>query len=176
MLNSTSRKFWIYGLWGVFVVHDVEEVLTISTFAGGHLSQFPPLLQSIFLSGRGISTLEMAAAVSLLVLLMLGLLLQIDAHPDSMGWQTLWGLIAAILFANGITHIAQGLVLKTYTPGLITGSFLELPAAGLCLAWMRRHNALSIKKMAGWVLLGFPLEGILAAGAILLGKFLTRVL
>lgn len=63
-------------------------------------------------------------------------------------WLTLrvdagWGAVAAYLvLVNGLLHLAQGVALRRYNPGLVTGVALFLPLGALTLAALGREASL----------------------------------
>jgi len=157
LVASFSIKVWVFGLWIVFILHDLEEVFTMARFTQDHIQQLPGVIR-IIETRLMVSTSEMALAVGLLILLMFWAAVNTVRFPQSRSWETVWGLVVGILLANGLTHGIQAIALGMYTPGCITGVVLELPAALLCLIWLKHEGSESNARLVLYVFLGFPLQ------------------
>jgi hypothetical protein len=168
-VSAVPKKYWVFGLWAIFVIHDLEEVLTISQFTRNHIQQLSGLIRMVE-ARLAVSTSEMAIAVGLLILLMFWVAMNVVRFPQSGSWMKIWGLVVGILLANGLTHGVQAIALGMYTPGCITGILLELPAALFSLVWLKQEMQFTTSFLVLCVILGFPLELFFAGFSLILAK------
>lgn len=169
LVASLSIQVWVFGLWIVFILHDLEEVLTMARFIQDHIQKLPGVIR-IIETRLMVSTSEMALAVGLLILLMFLAVVNTIRFPQSRPWKVVWGLVVGILLANGFTHGIQAIVLRMYTPGCITGILLELPAALLSFVWLEQEQQFTKASLFLYVFLGFPFELFFAALSLILAK------
>jgi hypothetical protein len=116
-------KTWIWAAPAVFLTHDAEEIATIAPFLRAHRSQLPAIVEPI----ADVTTSQLTTPV---LILFLGILAA-TAHG---AWRTRHGkislfflIVAGMLVGNAITHLAQAIYFRDYTPGLITALLIVLP-------------------------------------------------
>lgn len=114
---------WILAAPGVFLVHDAEEIATVPSWLHAHRAALPAAVQAFAI----VTTRQFTIAV---VVLFLGLLvatmhavLRARAGVRSVPFL----LLAGALVANGVTHLAQAVAIRGYTPGLITAVLFVIP-------------------------------------------------
>ena len=174
MLRRIPRSFLFYGLVICFSLHNLEEVLTMPVFIAVNLARFPGPFQTVE-RWLAVSSAEIALAVSLLVLLLIGVSIQAYRKGEHSFWQQIWNMAAALLLMNAITHIVQGFYFLAYTPGLISAVLIELPVTCLVLAWLHSQDKVPIKRIVFWVVLGLPLEAVFSVAFILLSKLILTL-
>jgi hypothetical protein len=115
----------------VFIIHDLEEILTVQSFMIKRREQviaiLPQRLSQIFLKQFSLTSKQFAIAVGfILIFVLLGTFL--GAHSIKNG-ETPMGflLLNIVFFVHVFTHIGQAIVIRGYTPGVITAALLVLP-------------------------------------------------
>jgi hypothetical protein len=107
-----------------FLLHDLEEVLTVEAFWQRHRDRLP--LPAALRRGR-VTTRQFAVAVAGLfgvVLLISERAARAPGDPSRLAWFRV-GL--AIMLANVFTHLGQSLLLRADTPGVATALAISLP-------------------------------------------------
>jgi hypothetical protein len=119
----TRLSAWIWAAPAVFLLHDTEEILTVSSWLRVHRAELPRVLQSYL----EITTRQFALAV---LLLFAGFLIAAShgARRARAGRSSLFFLfVAGALVGNAITHLVQAAIFRGYTPGVVSALLLVLP-------------------------------------------------
>jgi hypothetical protein len=155
---------WLFCLFPiVFLIHDLEEILTVETFIREHREQIP-----LF-----VTTAEFTAAF--LILFMISIFGCYRAWQNkSFIWmspvQYFIVLVPGFLLANGVGHVLQVIYFREYVPGLITTIVIVFPYCFVSLRYLLKRNLLSKKKFLILFFVTFILQAPLALMALLLGK------
>jgi hypothetical protein len=154
---------WIWSGPAIFLLHDVEEVLTIAPWLRAHRAELPAALQPLL----GVTTGRFALAV----LLLLAGFVAAAAHGARRaghGRRSVVFLLAAgALVGNGLTHLAQAVFFRAYTPGLVTALLLVLPYGYGLGARLEASGLASRRVWAGAVAAGAVLQAPLVALTLL---------
>ena len=151
----------------IFLIHDVEEIITIEQL------QLPIRLPFT------ISTMEFTIAF-----VFLWLIVTAGCLYTANGRRYLWIkplpffalLVAGVFLANGIGHVLQAVVFQKYVPGVITAVLLLIPYCIIAVKQLYDAKLLSVKQIAGYLLLGFILQTPAALVALLVGKSIVGLL
>ena len=115
---SLNLVIWTFPL--AFLIHDLEEIMTMERFRREKRERFPAFLQNIV----AITTRQFILAVGFLFALILPISYLATRSPRQMDFFTT-GL--AIFFVHVFGHVAQSLFMRAYTPGVITAVLVVLP-------------------------------------------------
>jgi hypothetical protein len=106
----------------VFLIHDVEEIVTMAPWLRAHRTQLPAIVQPL----TTVTTMQFALAVGILFV---GVVLA-TAHGMSRARRGMKSipflLVAGALVANGATHVLQAIYFRGYVPGVVTAVLLVL--------------------------------------------------
>jgi hypothetical protein len=162
-----SKKFYIL-VWlfpFLFLIHDIEEMITIERFIDNH-SDIIPL---------SITTLQFTVAFCLLWVLTIIACYKISHNRPFLGMEpiTLFSFIVpGIFLANGVGHVLQMIYFQSYVPGIITAVVIIFPYSLYALKQLLAKKLLSVKKFIRFVIIGFVLQAPFALLALLIGKLL----
>lgn len=115
----------------IFLIHDLEEILSVQGFMikkrDQVISLLPQRLGQIFLKQFSMTSKQFAVAVGfILIFVLLGTFL--GAQSMKNGETPMWFLVLNIVFfVHVFTHIGQAIVIRWYTPGVITAALLVFP-------------------------------------------------
>lgn len=115
----------------VFLVHDLEEILSVQGFMIRRREQvisiLPQRLSQIFLKQFSTTSKQFAVAVGFILIFVL-LSTFLGAQSIKNGKTPIWFLVLNIVFfVHVFTHIGQAIVIRGYTPGVITAALLVFP-------------------------------------------------
>jgi hypothetical protein len=120
-VSRRERLIWACPV--VFLVHDVEEILTVETWLRMHGDQLPRWAQQF----AHVTTGQFSIGVLLLFVVFLGAATH-GARCVRQGRRpTLFLVAAGALVLNALGHIAQGVYFGMYAPGIITSIAVVLP-------------------------------------------------
>lgn len=158
------RAIWLFPL--VFLIHDLEEMVTMESFLRTHWNQLP--IQPAVL--RGLTTEEFSLGVALL----LAIILMICHLADHQGgrWNKLFTLMVWTLLANAFTHLLQSIYFIGYTPGLITAIGLVLPFSIWLIGTIQEHSLATAIGLWPGLGLGLLVQTPMALAALLFGTWL----
>jgi hypothetical protein len=110
----------------VFLVHDSEEVLTAERFWRETRDSLP--IPSAIKNRIEITTPHMAAAVLCVFAVVLSASYVAAKPPIRSSWRVeFFNAAVAALFMNALQHTAQTLVIRKYTPGVVSALVVSLP-------------------------------------------------
>jgi hypothetical protein len=158
---SVNLVIWVFPL--AFLVHDLEEIVTMERFRRENRERFPKFLRNI----ATITTRQFTLAVGALLALTLLASYLATRSPRQMDLFTI-GL--AIFFG----HIGQSLFLRTYTPGVVTALLVVLPYSLYGFHRLSTASLLDGTSFTTLVLIGALLFVPLILATSQLGKLLTR--
>ncbi|CAN5801968.1 hypothetical protein BH23ACT11_BH23ACT11_22740 [soil metagenome] len=178
MLQYLDRRFAVEKIIQaspvVFLLHDVEEILTIEQFWRENRYRLP--IPEMLRDRIRITTAEMAAAVT--CVFVLGCLASWpttkSSEPDTR--IEVYGTTLSIRLLNALAHLAGTLVLRRYTPGVITAVTVVLPYTLYTFHRLHRKKLLIEGALVRSVALGTLLHLPMVLGAQAAGKPLARLL
>ncbi|MFJ7954057.1 HXXEE domain-containing protein [Lysinibacillus sp. NPDC096418] len=160
MRSSTLKKLILY-FPVIFLIHDLEEIVTIEQ------------VQLPFQLPFTISAMEFTIAfVFLWIIVTVGCLFAAN------GRRFLWIkplplfslLVAGVFLANGIGHVLQAIVFQKYVPGVITAVLVLIPYCIMAVKKLYDAKVLTVKQIAWYLIGGFLLQTPAALSALLIGK------
>ncbi|MFT9846831.1 HXXEE domain-containing protein [Aneurinibacillus sp. REN35] len=134
LLDSINMYTWIWLFLIVFMLHDFEEIITVETWLTKNktkvLHRFPSLVtryQAVFERRFAMKTAQFSFAVAWIFVL-LSVITFYTSQTLAYGGSFLFYVAALhVLFGNVWTHVIQSVVLRGYTPGVVTAVILALP-------------------------------------------------
>lgn len=144
----------------VFLIHDLEEILTVEQF------ELPFPIE--------ITTLQFTIAFILLWIVVTWACINAANQKNFFGMNpiTTFALIIAIFLVNGIGHILQSIILWKYVPGVITAVVLLIPFCLYCLKRLQDEQSITKKEFTKLLLVGAILITPTILVALLIGKFI----
>jgi len=162
MLKEISLKQLIWLLPVVYLIHNIEEGLTMAGWLGEHSSALPVLFYKL-LPVRFWEKFSIIRTLALLIAFLIPLILAFfHRYKDKYRFIVLLFVLAGwITFINGLQHVFFTLLLQTYTPGIVTAIFIILPfSLGLIISIEREYpwlRAQRIKWLVISIICYFPL-------------------
>src|SRR3954469_14205854 len=146
------RLLWLLPL--ALVIHDCEELATIPAWLAAHGASVSGLLpRTLGLSEASlILTMDrpqLMLAMGAILLLLTGVTAA-ASFSRSMAALYIYGLVLGGFFLHGFGHLAQGILLRGYTPGLVTAALVVIPFSLFVYRALWRSRALG--RTASWVL------------------------
>ncbi len=162
---STTMVIWLFPL--AFLVHDLEEILTMERFIRMNRERFPKLLQRV----APITTTQFTIGVTILFVLTMWASFLATRSPRDMNWLT---ICLAIFLLHVVTHVAQTLLLHSYTPGVITAVLVVLPYSLYAFHHLFSDRLISEDDVNASLLIGALLAIPILLGVRQLGKGVAR--
>nr|WP_275582017.1 HXXEE domain-containing protein [Bacillus ectoiniformans] len=147
----------------LYLIHDVEEILTVEKFLMKHSDRIP----------IKVTSMEFTMAFSLLWIVAAIGCYQASRNKTFLGMTPITFisfLVPGILLANGVGHVFQFIFFRDYVPGILTSILIIFPYSYVVLHYLFSKNLLTHKKFILFFLLGFVLQAPLAALAIWVSK------
>jgi hypothetical protein len=173
MLKEISLKQLIWLLPIVYLVHNIEEGLTMVGWLGDHSSALPELFGKL-LPERFWEKFDIIRSLALVIAVLLPLVLAfLHRYKEKYKFILLLFVLAGwFTFINGVQHVIFTLVLQTYTPGIVTALFINLPfSLGLIISLEKEYPWLHVQRVK-WLVLSIicylPLIFVIWALATLL--------
>ena len=159
MNGMTLRTlFWLGPL--VFLVHDLEEVFLARPWVERNRfliagTPFEPIVDAM-----GYEPVKFGLVVALATIVY-GVISYFAARACQPGLRmNLFVATVLTLFVNAITHVGQALLLRMYTPGVVTAVLVVLPYTLVAFRTLRAHRLLTATTWKTSPLMGI---GMLAA-------------
>lgn len=151
----------------VFLVHDLEELVTIKDWTRLHGDRLPEAFRLLL----PVSTAEFGVAMTALLLVFMAAAWLADrARLEGGRAVDFFVFLVAILGTNALGHVAQAVLFGAYVPGLLTAVLLVLPYAYWGLATVTRSGIRSVRWAVSAVAVAAVVQGPVAALALVLGK------
>ncbi len=158
---SLNQIIWAFPI--LLFLHDAEEIFTMEQFT--HTRHFyPEFVQS--------TTAQFSISIAMIWVLTLCISYFATQSPQSTIAVWLFGLMVAVRFVNVFSHIGSTLLLREYTPGVITAVFIALPCSLYALRRLFQLHWLSWNRLAQLLALGIILMVPLVLVLLALGKFI----
>ncbi|NQX43979.1 HXXEE domain-containing protein [Paenibacillus tritici] len=136
----------------VFMFHDFEEILTVEAWGNKHgpaiTASLSPALRKRMAPMMGMTTRNFAMDVLFVYILIVGV--TFVAVFLEFYWPYL--AVLAVFLLHVFTHLAQSIVLKLYTPGVVTAVLLAFPYS-LYAFYRLLHEGIVSEADISWSLL-----------------------
>jgi hypothetical protein len=162
---STDLVIWCFPL--AFFVHDLEEIFTMERFVRENKDRFPKPLRGI----AAITTRQFTLGVVVLFAITILASFLATRPPRDM---TLFNLCVSIFLLHVFTHVAQPIMFRKYTPGLITAVFVVLPYSLYAIHRLFKDGSMNEDAFTTSILVGALLVGPIILGVRQIGKMLTH--
>ncbi|WP_442593669.1 HXXEE domain-containing protein [Neobacillus sp. D3-1R] len=163
--TKMTRFIWLFPIF--FLIHDIEEILTIEGFIKEHSNIIPVQINTFQF---------MFAFILLWIVALIGCYYSVNGKRFlGMSPLTLfYFLVPGIFLANGLGHVMQFVFFHSYVPGIMTTFMVIFPYCYFVLRYLFKGHWITIKQLLFYFWIGFVLQGPLALGAILIAKLLIH--
>jgi Protein of unknown function with HXXEE motif len=170
MTGTLATAIWLFPV--AYMLHDLEEIVVWEAWmtknSGALLARLPQMMARRIRPVIQTGTPQISLAIFFLFVL-------IVASSAAAFWGGIFQplvFFGTLFFVHGVGHVAQTLVLKKYTPGVITAVLIVLPFGALFFP------PLMAADLADWpVLIGYGAVGILVMMPLILAaQWLAGVL
>ena len=147
MMKDVRSAAWLLPI--CFVIHDGEELLTMPAWIADHRAVLDAIAHSgpvarLAVEQLPTTTTEVAVAIGLELLLFIAATIAFVRDPPRPLTRYLYAALLGIFVLHSATHLAQALVLRDYTPGVVS-AVLAIPPTGLVV-----YRALFAAKLLTW--------------------------
>ena len=169
--TSVSINALIWLSLVMFVIHDLEEIIWVEPVLRKQkshiLKRIPKGFVSLYEDMLNMTSSQFAVAV-LLEFIILTVITFSAAEYGKYFW---FLAFISIFFIHVFTHVGQSLLLKIYTPGVVTAVVLVLPFTSYTLYRMIDESLVSWNE----ILISIPF-GVLIVPIVLIGHYIGRKL
>ncbi len=158
-----------------FVIHDGEEILCTKKWLRSKGADLRiPAAQRKLLSEEHV-TFQLTVAVTLMALAILILTYNAAEHFAVSGeLLPLYAGIVAVMLLDGVKHVGLSVLVRSYTPGVITALLVEIPYAAFALSRFFTEGHLEGYRLLSGMALGLPLTLLMVWGGLELGKLVRQ--
>jgi hypothetical protein len=152
----------------LYLLHDIEEILTVEKFLSSHSDIIP----------FWVTAVEFSLAFTLLwVVASIGCLKAAGGRSFLRMKPVVFVsfLIPGILLANGIGHLLQFIFFRSYVPGIVTSLLIIFPYSFFTARLLITERLLTVKRFLGYLILGFILQAPAALAAHLISKLTLKL-
>ena len=164
-MTAGRTRTWILLAPFLFVLHEAEEYATALPWLGRHSSLVPSAIKGIVPDTPAFIAY---AGAMFLVVYAIGGALAIRSRPRSIAWMILAILMTARL-ENAVLHAIESLVLRQYTPGVLTAVLLVLPITLYLLRQFIRDGVIRRSWLAWMIPVAFLTQAFGIGMMLLLG-------
>jgi len=124
-----THVIWMFLI--VFVFHDLEEIIVVENWLIRHrerlVRKVPTFLEKMIRPMLAMSSAQFSVAVTcIFAVLSAAVLLTVLTWPTG-NYLPFFLACLHVLFLHVFTHVGQSLIMRTYTPGVVTAVVLVLP-------------------------------------------------
>jgi hypothetical protein len=142
VLHMSLRKIVWLGPF-IFLLHDLEEVFFTQTWIEKNRHLFEGTIIERFVNVLAYPPLEFGLVVGLITLLY-GIIAYFATRQLKAGISmNLYLATLLILFSNVFTHLGQSVLLRMYTPGVVTAIIIVLPYTIFAFRKMKGENMIT---------------------------------
>lgn len=158
----------------VFLVHDLEEILTMEQFWLANRDRIP--IPEFIKDRIAVNTGQMEAAVAFVFAASCYTSYLATRSPKTKARVGLFNVMVSVRLLNGLFHLSQTLAIRGYTPGVATALLVSLPYSVYILHRLRAEELVTTRDLYRSIGLGVLLHTPLVLGAQTLGRMLVRLL
>ena len=167
-----ERQSVYWTLPAALVVHDAEELLTMSAWVSSHRTEVTASLASVGAADLAAllpSTFAQAAiAIGWMVALFTIVTAGVWWRPASSAWRLAYGGLLGAFFLHAFTHVAQSVFFGGYTPGVVTAVVVVAPGSAFIYRTLAHRRALAFwpTALATLIALALFVPGVVLAFSI----------
>ncbi|WP_171719256.1 HXXEE domain-containing protein [Paenibacillus phytohabitans] len=159
---DVTSLLWLLPVF--FMFHDFEEILTVEAWGNKHgpaiTASLSPSLQKRLAPMMGMTTRNFAMDVLFVYILIVG----VTFVAVFLEFYWLYLAVLAVFLLHVFTHLAQSIVLRLYTPGVVTAVLVALPYSIYAFYRLLYENVVSEADIGWSVLLMLILTPLLVWG------------
>ncbi|MFE6795916.1 HXXEE domain-containing protein [Paenibacillus chitinolyticus] len=125
---SLNAVVWLF--LAAFMIHDFEEIIFVESWMNRNYERLRPLIpgpgQKLFKDMSNVKSSQFAVAVFVEFILFV----PVTYLAAERGIWALFIGFNALLFVHVFTHLGQSILLRSYTPGVVTAVAVSLPRDG----------------------------------------------
>lgn len=167
-MNSKLKKLILLFPF-LYLLHDIEEIITIENFLLAHSNIIP---------------IRVTAEEFTLAFILLWILASVGCFYAFAGKRFLrmapttylTFLVPGVLLANGVAHVLQFIFFKGYVPGILTTIMIIFPYSLFTLKFLITERLVTLKRFISYLLAGFVIQAPLALGAHIISKLIFTLL
>lgn len=174
LLEGIPLETLIWLLPIAFFIHDGEEIATMERWVRKHKEHLRSNAVSRLWDLNKNMTVQFAIAV-----LLLGSIISCVALFAALNYRangtlnTLYCGLLSVFLLDGLKHVGLYIMLKRYTPGVITAAFVEIPFAGYALYRFYDHGMIYDRTIAIGLGIALPLTLFAVWASLTLGRILA---
>jgi hypothetical protein len=151
---------WLLPL--IFIIHDGEELLTMSGWIANHQQELDRLAKMSDVAAEMVRSLptttsQVAIAIGFILLLFVVITLGASLSRKRGLWLYAYASLLGVLFLHVFTHIGQAILVGGYAPGIIGAVVAIIPGALYIYKRLFEEKLLTLKSAAVTALIGFAL-------------------
>ena len=147
----------------IFLVHDLEEILTMEQFWLANRDRIP--IPEAIKDRIAVTTAQMAAAVAFVLAASCYTSHIAARSPETKARVGLLNVMVSVRLFNGLFHLSQTLALRGYTPGVATALLVSLPYSVYIFYRLRAEELVTTRALYRALGLGALLPYTGAAGS-----------
>ena len=159
---SIYRIVWLFPV--LFLIHDLEEIITVKGFMSRNKDRIVYLLPrniGVFVQRQfELTTIQFSVSVAFVFMFVMSATYLVTHFNFAEGAMKYFFIVVVVFFLHVFTHLGQALILRTYTPGVITSVLIILPYTSYVLFRLFRDQLIDWDFAFAnipFVLLAFPI-------------------
>ncbi|MCO1603485.1 HXXEE domain-containing protein [Desulfosporosinus nitroreducens] len=133
---------WLFPV--LFLIHDLEEILTVKGFMNRNkdriVSLLSPKIGTFVQKQFDLTTVQFSVSVAFVFIFVISSTYLTTHYNFAEGALRYFFIIVAIFFVHVFTHVGQALILRTYTPGVITSVLIVFPYTSYVIFRLLREH------------------------------------
>ncbi|MEY9091635.1 hypothetical protein ABH899_000234 [Paenibacillus sp. RC84] len=159
---SLNAVVWLF--LAAFMIHDFEEIIFVESWMNRNYARLRPRVpgpgQKLFKDMSNVKSSQFAVAVFVEFILFI----PVTYLAAERGIWALFIGFNALLFVHVFTHLGQSLLLRSYTPGVVTAVAVSLPYSVYLFYRLLRDGAATWQDLLTCAPLGLLLLPVVLAG------------
>jgi hypothetical protein len=152
MIKKLTINHLIWFLPVIYVIHNLEEWLTMNAWFGSHPSTINFFLEK-YIPTWFWQNFNSIGNIALIVATILPFALYFIINKTQKKYSvTILTIVGWIMVINSSQHIVMTLLMRTYTPGVASAAFIIIPFAFVFLNFIQNNQDLILPKKAKWIL------------------------
>lgn len=174
--GSVFRVCWLLPV--AFLVHDLEELVTMPSWVAAHRAQLAALAGGVGLGEGAVDGLvltvpALAVAMGLVLLVFVGVTWLVTRTRGRAPWLFVYALVLGGFFLHGFTHLGQVVYFGSYTPGSVTAALVVIPGSLYLYVRLAGARVLGRGRAMVGAVLGIALLAPVVVVALAIGRWVT---